>query len=68
MGIAKVSICTFNFIERWINLVHVLCGTVRRITVVIDWLITIVATPKVMRHCVVQAETSVILPKGKDTC
>jgi len=60
--------CTFNFIGRWINLVHVLCAAVRRITDVINWVITIVATPEVMRQYVVQAETSKTLPKGKDIC
>jgi hypothetical protein len=35
--------CTFNFIGRWINFMHVLSAAVRGITDVIDWLITIVA-------------------------
>jgi hypothetical protein len=33
-------------------LVHVLSAAVRHITVVINWLITIVATPKVMRQAI----------------
>lgn len=60
--------CTYNFIGRWINLVHVLCAAVRRITDMINGVITIVATPIVMRQYVVQAEINTTLPKGKDIC
>lgn len=44
--------CIFNFFRRWIHLVHVLSAAVWRITDVINWLITIVATSKVMRQTI----------------